>query len=395
MMKKPFLERLVINVSHDCNLRCRYCYAGTGSYGGQRSMLSETMGEKVIDDFFSRFERINTVQFFGGEPLLNYRVIAKICEYTSRVCEKRAVQRPAFTLVTNGTIINKAIIQIIRDYRVRTTVSLDGPQSINDSLRIYPNQSGSFNRIMANIRLLKERTGQPYQVEGTFTFQHLKQDFSMTEFMALLTRELDIHFLHIPWILGTSYNGHGIPPNKKNIDSLVAIYAEAITGSLQSLTGPHIQETSLISFVERFLSQYISAKTKRSHYCPAGSGTLSVSVDGNIYPCFMFTNNKAFELGRVGKTNHKELVQNRMKFAAQLEIPAKKTAGDNEVIMSCAGVNHEVHGRINRISTPEQKILNRLNAHLKNEVDRYKREPDKWEWMQAKYTIQKMEALGG
>jgi len=391
-MTSSYLERLVINVSHDCNLRCTYCYADTGSYGAHRAMLSESLGENIIDEFFQRFDTIGNIQFFGGEPLLNPKAIKTLCAYVTRLCEERSIERPSFTLVTNGTLLNEAIIDTVNTHNIRMTVSLDGYETLNDSQRVYSNGSGSFRRIVDNIKIFKEQTGQPFQIEGTFTSKHLHADFSVTEFMRFVAQELDVHFLHMPWILGSSYGGAGILPNKQNVTAVVAAYEGAISTSFQSLTTADMSETILISSVERFLGRpHRAERTCPRHYCPAGSGTLSVGIDGKIYPCFMFTNKPAFELGQIGVTNHKEVERRAAGFAKQLELPETGTGNGAEIGSYCAGINFEASGRIDRVSAAEKMVFDSLATHIDNEVVRLKKDRNIWEWIQTKYLLHRLE----
>ena len=390
-----YLERLVINVTHDCNMRCAYCFADAGAYGSERGMLSETTGRRIIEDFFSRFERIGRIQFFGGEPFLNCRSIEALCGATVERCERQGVTPPAFTVITNGTILNESIIEMIKKYQISVTVSLDGPEALNDSYRVFVGGTGSFKRVVNNVKILKTHTGQPFQVEGTFTSRHLERRFSLAEFLRFLARELGVHFLHMPWILGNGYNAAGILPTEENLERLLAVYAEAITGSFHSLRDPAMSETAVISIVERFVDRCRSGaeRTPQRYYCPAGSGTLSVGMDGKVYPCFMFTNVPAFELTHVEALDKGELTRNRAAFVKQIERPDDEgTPG--EVISSCAGMNYETHGRITGISSAEKRVWERLNAHLNDEADAYRRQPETWEWMQTKFLLHRLEMLG-
>src|SRR5215470_11659786 len=91
--KRPYLERLVINVTHDCNLRCRYCYADTGAYGEARAKLQPGVGEQIVESFYARFAEIGSIQLFGGEPFLHPKGIDGLCRHIARVCEAEHAPR--------------------------------------------------------------------------------------------------------------------------------------------------------------------------------------------------------------------------------------------------------------------------------------------------------------
>jgi uncharacterized protein len=360
------LDRLVINLSHDCNLRCRYCYAASGTYGGRRDLLSKETGYAILDFFFSIYERINLIQFFGGEPFLNIPVLDSICEGIKRICEERQIDPPSFTVITNGTILNKKIIDLIRKHKLRITVSLDGPAEIHDKLRVYPDGKGSFNCVTSNIQDMKKETGQPISVEGTFTSHHILHAFSVSDFMDYLVEVLDIHFLHMPPILGRCFDGHGIILTDFNIENLVRIYSQAIHKSIQSLTTGDIKETVLISYVDRYLSRYFAGHVAEPYLCAAGNGTLSVSTTGEIYPCFVFTNAQEYKLGDVNQSNAVLLETNKLKFSGRLR--TRDANVDKNRMLFCAGMNYECRGHLSRVSSREIILSKKLHSFMEEEI---------------------------
>lgn len=394
--KRPFLERLVINVSHDCNLRCAYCYADTGAYGAPRTMLDGRVGRHIVDEFLSRFHRIGKIQFFGGEPFLNYRVIGSLCEHVVSRVAREGVAKPAFTVITNGTVLNDEIVDIVNRYGIVVTVSLDGDRTVNDSQRVYAGGKGSYDRIVQNIRLLKEKTGQPMQIEGTYTARHIEMNFSFEEFMPFLARDLDIHYLHMPWVFGEAYRGTGIAPTRENQARVIDTYSAAISASLGSLLTPDLEDIILISPVERALRREFSGRGgSRTHLCPAGSGTLSVGVDGRIFPCFMFTNNAEFEFGHVARFNEDEFDHRRASFVDRLKIPSGENGSSFETGSSCAGQNYEIGGAIDHVSNANRQIQNALDVYLRRRLAEMRADGALWEWVQTKLTLSELAMRGG
>lgn len=381
-MKRPVLTRLVVNVSHDCNLRCRYCYADAGCYGGPRGFLSLNTGKRLLDYFFSMYDAISTVQFFGGEPLLSPDVLEALCIYVLKTCRKRNISPPVFALVTNGTIVNDAILSAISKYRMQVVVSLDGPAAINDLLRVTARGSGTFKKVTANILRMKQATGQPVKIEGAFTAEHLRREFSLADFMDYLVRDLDIHSIHMPWILGECYNGLGIVPGKANLEKMVEIYSKAIHKSIGSLVRPGIDETILVTQVERYLLNFFGRGYSGKYVCPAGGDTLAVSADGDIYPCSMFVNKKKFRLG-TPEMPFSGLRENMKRFCRGMQVTARGRLMKPSSAF-CAGLNYESCGSLNRISSPERTLQERLDTYLRRELDALLKDQETADWIKIK-----------
>lgn len=386
-MKRSELRRLTINLSHDCNLRCRYCYADSGSYRGPRRLLSIEKGRQIIDYFSAVYDNISNIQFFGGEPLLNFHIIGPLCDYIFEVFGKKCSSLPVLSVVTNGTILNKTIVNMIRKYQICVTVSLDGLASINDCLRVYKNGSGSFNRIVSNIQILSRETGQPMRIEGTFTSEHLHQNFSLVEFMDYLVKELKIHSLHMPWVIGNCYNGCGIVPNNKNIEKIISIYSEAFSKSLHSLISPDINQTILTTYIERYLERFFAKFSSTPYICPAGIDTLSVSADGSVYPCFLFISNKKFKLAETGTAPVMDLTKNKRQFSKDMKVPQYILSNGDIPLMFCAGLNYICNGSLTKIPDHEMTLSRALNSCLKDELDHLMKNREDRDWIHTKLIL--------
>jgi uncharacterized protein len=390
--KRPYLERLVINVTHDCNLRCTYCYADTGAYGEARGKMTAGVGEEIVETFYSRFEEIGQIQLFGGEPFLNVKGIDGLCRQVKAICAREGAPLPRFTTVTNGTVVSPTVIELIKAHDIQITVSLDGGKQVNDAQRVYAHGRGSFDRVVANIRRLKAETGQPTQIEGTFTAAHLDAGFSLAEFIRFVGRDLGVRFLHMPWVLGDAYGGTGVAPTERNVAEVIRVYAEAVTASLDSLRSPDLADTVLFQTVDAALRSALSGvERRRTHMCPAGSGTLSVGADGRVFPCFMFTNKAPFEFAKVGAFDDDAFDAARSAFVGRLAIPADLNAGGFEMGSACAGQNHEVTGAFDRVSEANLKVQNAVDAHVRAELARLKADENAWSWVRCKLILHQLE----
>jgi uncharacterized protein len=135
--KPNALTELVLNISQGCNLGCSYCFADKGKYGTQNtSFMTFENAKRSIDAFISKFGGVASIKLFGGEPLLNFDLIKKICDYLAHLVEENKIQNiPMPVVITNLTILNDEMINYFKKYNFSVTVSLDGPESINDSFR--------------------------------------------------------------------------------------------------------------------------------------------------------------------------------------------------------------------------------------------------------------------
>lgn len=384
LRRRGGLDRLVVNLSQDCNLRCRYCYADGGAYGGARGLLPPDRGRAIAAHFLSSFPRIGSIQFFGGEPFLNLPALESVCEETARRCEETGEGLPRFSVVTNGTVWSEPIAAAIRRWSIAVTVSLDGPRAVHDANRVFRAGDGTFDRVVETVRAMKEETGQPAQVEATYTRAHLDAGFSFREFMDFLANDLDVHLLHMPWILGGPWESAGVPLERA--EALAEAYEEAVLRSLESLRGPDLEGAILLSFVQRYLAAAFAERRAADLVCAAGTGTLSVDVDGAIYPCFMFTGKSALSLGMVGVTGAEELDDRRRAFEERIRWPdgAPPRA---RMLMSCAGMNLECDGALASLSVAAAAVNERLAARLEAELEPVRRDTEALGWLKTKLAL--------
>jgi uncharacterized protein len=280
------LERLVLNVSHSCNLRCRYCYAGGGNYGKQQSLMDEKTAAVVLDTFYDLFDHIENIQFFGGEPLLNMGTTSFVCQDLQKRYRSGAVKKlPHFGVVTNGTLLSAEIVRLIKDYELGVTVSIDGPEDIHDYLR----GKGTYKKICKFIQALnKERID--FGIESTYTSYHLESGVTLNDLLEFFSTHFNSSETHIPPVALSPGD-----PLALDGDAEKTVYRAAVEFSVDNLLRGGAPS---ISFAGRLMKSYTEG-SPTLHYCPAGFSTLSVDNLGNVYPCFMFTGCDEFNLGNV------------------------------------------------------------------------------------------------
>lgn len=165
------LKRLVIHLANGCNLRCEYCYANGGTYHSDASMITHETIDRIFDIFYGSFDSIETIQLFGGEPLLNMDAVEYICEKVENICIDRE-KKTQIGIVTNGTLIDERFAELVQRYHILVTISYDGDIKVNDKLRKDVHGNGMSNLILKNAKMLKEKTGQPNTIEATYTQYH-------------------------------------------------------------------------------------------------------------------------------------------------------------------------------------------------------------------------------
>ena len=176
--RAPVVKALCLHVAHDCNLKCRYCFAEEGEYHGKRSLMSAEVGKKAIDFIIANSgkRRNLEVDFFGGEPLMNFDVVKEIVEY-GREQEKLYDKNFRFTITTNGILLDDEKQAYINENMHNVVLSLDGRKEINDFMRPRAGGMGSYDVIVPKFQKLAESRNQTdYYLRGTFTHNNL--DFS-------------------------------------------------------------------------------------------------------------------------------------------------------------------------------------------------------------------------
>ena len=176
--REPVVKALCLHICHDCNLRCKYCFASTGDFGGERTMMSLDVGKKAIDFLLenSQGRRNLEIDFFGGEPTMNFDVVKGIVEYAQGL-EKKHDKNFRFTLTTNGLLLDEEKIKYINENMCNVVLSIDGRKDVNDKMRCRVDGTGCYDNILPKYKRIAElREQDNYYVRGTFTRENL--DFS-------------------------------------------------------------------------------------------------------------------------------------------------------------------------------------------------------------------------
>lgn len=290
-----YISRLTINLTNNCNLACRYCYAHGGSYACEDEYMSKDTAKLVIDRFAEKFQNIFMIQFFGGEPMMNPDVMEFLCEYVceqSRKCilNSAANERPRLVLMTNLSLLNERIVGIIKKYGVSVTASIDGPEQINRLTRPMKSGSSHENIVKKNIRMLQEATGgrQPQLIEATYTALHQKAGLSVVDVIRYCKDELKVDRVHLlPAMVSRSH------------DCRIDDYSFLTEAAAEIL---HEMKRGKNYRFDKLEDNFVRLKYRekpRRFVCDAGQSQYSVSTNGDIYPCYALAGDSTLVMGNV------------------------------------------------------------------------------------------------
>lgn len=288
MMVNSPIKAMCLHVSHDCNLRCQYCFASTGDYGeGRRNMSAET-GRKAIDFLIrhSQGRRNLELDFFGGEPLLNFDVVKEIVRY-GREQEKQHGKHFRFTITTNGMLLDDEKIDFINREMYNVVLSIDGRPSVNDRVRRRVDGTGSYEAILPKYRRLVQARGDgQYYVRGTFTKYNL--DFAED---VLHLNEAGFDQISVEPVVADP-----AVPYALTEEDLPAIFAEY--ERLAQLLIERKKAGKGFNFFHFMIDlDQGPCAIKRLRGCGCGNEYVAVTPDGDIYPCHQFVGFDEWKMG--------------------------------------------------------------------------------------------------
>lgn len=279
----PEPRGLNLLVSQDCNLKCGYCYADHGTYGSGKRLMKYDTAKKCIDKLFSKnFD--NYIVFFGGEPLLNFPLIKKIDSYLN---EKKISAK--YTTVTNGTLINNEIRNFINEKFLNLCISLDGPKDLNDEQRFGINES-VHDCVVEIIEKLHPRS-YPILIKSTITKRSVNQLREIVEHIS----SLDIDSLAIESVKGVSPESEFFISNDDYV-TYINDLANILVSNINKLANG--EKVVFKTYIYDILIQMIT-KTRKINICSAGNECITITADGDVYPCQMFFGFKEFHMGNV------------------------------------------------------------------------------------------------
>lgn len=287
MQQDAPIKALCLHVSHDCNLRCRYCFASTGDFGtGHRLTMNVETAKRAIDFVIQRSQNRRNIEvdFFGGEPLMAMDTVKETVAY-AREQEKLHNKHFRFTITTNGVLLNDENIAYINDVMSNAVLSLDGRPEINDAMRPTVNGKGSYEVILPKFKKLVEGRGtKDYYLRGTFT-RHNK------DFAADVMHIADQGFANVSVepVVGSPEEDWSL--REEDLPAILAEYEKLAAELLKR------DDVNFFHF-NVDLSQG-PCVIKRLRGCGAGCEYVAITPEGDIYPCHQFVGNEAYKLGNL------------------------------------------------------------------------------------------------
>jgi len=286
------IKALCLHIAHTCNLNCSYCFASQGKYHGDRAVMSFEVGKRALDFLIenSGSRRNLEVDFFGGEPLMNFQVVKDLVAY-ARSIEKEKGKNFRFTLTTNGMLIDDDVIEFANKECHNVVLSLDGRKEIHDRFRVDYAGHGSFDRIVPKFqKLVESRGGKGYYMRGTFT--HANPDF-LKDIQVML--DLGFNELSMEPVVCAP----GDPAELTAEDR--AIVMEQYE-KLAMLMLEKDKEGKPFTFYH-YMIDLTSGPCiyKRISGCGSGTEYMAVTPWGDLYPCHQFVGEEKFKLGDIWK----------------------------------------------------------------------------------------------
>lgn len=304
--REPVIKAMCLHIAHDCNLACRYCFAEGGEYHSHdRSLMSFETGKKALDFLVSHSgNRVNLeVDFFGGEPLMNFDVVRRLVTY-ARSMEKEKKKNFRFTLTTNAMLLDPEITEFLNAEMANVVLSIDGRKEVNDRMRVTRNGKGSYDVIVPKIQeFVKQRGDKDHYIRGTFTRHNLDFTNDIREFLNLGFENLSLE----PVVTAEDYGirEEDLPQIMEEYEKLARLYLER-----QKEGRPFTFFHFMIDLDQG------PCVIKRLSGCGSGTEYVAVTPQGEIYPCHQFVGQEGFAIGNVedGITDTK--IQEKLKQAS-------------------------------------------------------------------------------
>ena len=319
------VKALCIHIAHTCNLNCSYCFASQGKYHGDRAMMSFEVGKRAFDFLIenSGNRRNLEVDFFGGEPLMNFDVVKKLVEY-ARSIEKQHNKNFRFTLTTNGMLIDDDVIDFANREMSNVVLSLDGRKEVHDRYRVDYAGQGSWEKIVPKFqKLVKAREGKNYYMRGTFTHQN-------PDFLEDIKVMLDLGFNELSMEPVVCAKGDPSELTPEDMEIVKDQYEKLAELMLQK-----DKEGKPFTFYHYMIDLTGGPCIyKRISGCGSGTEYMAVTPWGDLYPCHQFVGEEKFKLGDIwqGVTN-KEI---QGEFAA-CNVYAREECRDCWARLYCSG----------------------------------------------------------
>lgn len=323
--RKTVVKALCLHIAHDCNLGCKYCFAEEGEYKGRRAMMSFEVGKKALDFLIanSGTRKNLEVDFFGGEPTMNFEVVKQLVAY-GREQEKLHNKNFRFTLTTNGILLDDDIMEFANKEMANVVLSLDGRKEVNDRMRPTRNGQSSYDIIVPKFQKFADSRNQTnYYVRGTFT--HYNTDFSKD---VIHMADQGFEQISVEPVVAPPEAEYAL--TEEDVPVVCAEYDKLAQEMIRRK-----KDGKCFNFFH-FMIDLTGGPcvAKRLSGCGSGTEYLAVTPWGDFYPCHQFVGNEDFLLGNVDEGITNTEVQNKFKLC---NVYAKEKCKDCFARFYCSG----------------------------------------------------------
>lgn len=323
--RETVVKALCLHIAHDCNLACKYCFAEEGEYHGRRAIMSYEVGKKALDFLVANSgNRTNLeVDFFGGEPLMNWEVVKQLVAY-GRSLEEEHHKKFRFTITTNGVLLNDEILEFVNKEMGNVVLSIDGRKEVHDRMRPHRGGQGSYDEIVPKFKKVAESRGQMnYYVRGTYT--HYNTDFAKD---VLHLADLGFKQISVEPVVAPDTEDYAI--REEDLPQLLAQYDELAEELIKRR-----KEGNGFNFFHFMIDlEGGPCVAKRLSGCGSGTEYLAVTPWGDLYPCHQFVGNEDFLMGNVDEGVLRTDIRDEFK---QCNVYAKEKCKDCFAKFYCSG----------------------------------------------------------
>lgn len=302
---ESFIKALCLNIVHDCNLRCKYCFADEGEYKGKRELMSPEVGKRAIDFVIKNSgpRKHIEVDLFGGEPLMAFNTIKEIVEYAKEQ-EKIHNKVIRFTMTTNGVLLTEEVMNYLDENMGNIVLSIDGRKEVNDGVRTRVDGSGCYDTILPKIKKMVEMRGKGKQYYARGTFTRKNTDF-YEDILHLVNEGFDEVSVE-PVVLEEN---HPLSLREEDLPKIFEQYDKIY----KEMVKRHKEGNSFKFYHFNVDLQGGPCVYKRISGCGAGHEYVAITPSGDIYPCHQFVGNDEFKMGNVFESDLNKAIEKQFK----------------------------------------------------------------------------------
>lgn len=337
--RETVVKALCLHIAHDCNLKCKYCFAEEGEYHGRRALMSYEVGKKALDFLVKNSgSRINLeVDFFGGEPLMNFQVVKDLVAY-GRSLEEPYHKKFRFTLTTNGVLLNDDIIAFANQEMSNVVLSVDGRKEVHDRMRPLAGGQGSYDLVIPKFKKVAESRNQTnYYVRGTFT--HFNKDFAAD---VCHLAEMGFEQISVEPVVAPESDAYAL------VDADIPQILEEYDKLAVELIKRHKEGKGFQFFHFMIDLKGGPCVYKRLSGCGSGTEYLAVTPWGDLYPCHQFVGQEAFLMGNVDEGISRTDIREQFKACnVYSKEKCRNCFAKFYCSGGCAANSYHFHGNIN------------------------------------------------